>query len=273
MKLSKKIEEEIIVHYNLNKNQSEISKILKISRSAIVRAYKILGLEGRKYKVKKDIEKKIINDFFSMSQLSLGKKYKLSKPTILEILKRNNIKNKYFKYQDIDKKLVIKLYCEERKTVEEIAFLFGVSIHPINTILRRANKKRTHGETLFGKFSREKNPNWKGGITKLYLLKRNTMQMREWKKNVLKRDGFKCVECGDTKKLHCHHIVPFRDCIKSNENEITNINNGITLCLSCHRKTIWNEYELVDFYRSLLNCQSDSGNRVNSGKTLKLRQS
>jgi len=52
----------------------------------------------------------------------------------------------------------------------------------------------------------------------------------EIRKKVLIRDGKKCRICNVTKRLHIHHIIPFKI---SHSNEDLNL---VTLCKSCHPK-------------------------------------
>jgi len=49
---------------------------------------------------------------------------------------------------------------------------------------------------------------------------------RAWRTKVFKRDGYKCVKCGGTKKLEAHHLLSW-DC---NEEDRYNPSNGATLC-------------------------------------------
>jgi len=55
---------------------------------------------------------------------------------------------------------------------------------------------------------------------------------KEWRTAVFERDNFTCKVCG-TKgiKLNAHHIEKWADCEESR----FDINNGITLCESCHK--------------------------------------
>ena len=55
---------------------------------------------------------------------------------------------------------------------------------------------------------------------------------QQWKREVKKRDGKKCRQCGVTINLHAHHIKP------SNKYPelTTKIDNGITLCGNCHAR-------------------------------------
>jgi 5-methylcytosine-specific restriction endonuclease McrA len=54
-----------------------------------------------------------------------------------------------------------------------------------------------------------------------------------WRKQVLSRDGYKCVVCGSTERLHADHIKPrcrFPELARE-------VDNGRTLCRDCHHKT------------------------------------
>lgn len=57
------------------------------------------------------------------------------------------------------------------------------------------------------------------------------MTVAKWAVAVKERDGYKCRVCGSSERLNAHHIkykakVP---------EKATEIDNGITLCRSCHR--------------------------------------
>lgn len=74
---------------------------------------------------------------------------------------------------------------------------------------------------------------WKGGITPETKRLRMSKQLREWRNNVFERDNFICRKCN--KKgghLNAHHIVSWATCPEKR----FDIDNGITLCLNCHRE-------------------------------------
>lgn len=54
----------------------------------------------------------------------------------------------------------------------------------------------------------------------------------EWAVEVKKRDGLMCRICESKEKLHAHHIVPW----KKDESKRFDLENGVTLCHSCHMK-------------------------------------
>lgn len=85
---------------------------------------------------------------------------------------------------------------------------------------------------------------WKGGITPLNKIIRNSSEYKLWREAVFKRDGYKCIWCGAccgmgrTVIFNADHIKPF-----SLFPELRfAIDNGRTLCVPCHRGTdTWGE--------------------------------
>jgi len=78
---------------------------------------------------------------------------------------------------------------------------------------------------------------WIGKITPPW--KRNNKQQRNspeynaWRKSVFKRDEYTCQDCGQVGgELNAHHIKSFKRYPKLRLKQ----DNGITLCVSCHRK-------------------------------------
>lgn len=80
----------------------------------------------------------------------------------------------------------------------------------------------------------EKHWNWKGGVSPLDKIIRGSLEYRNWRESVFKRDNHTCQECGVRGVyLNADHIKPF-----SLYPEIrTSLSNGRTLCVPCHKKT------------------------------------
>jgi hypothetical protein len=94
--------------------------------------------------------------------------------------------------------------------------------------------KRKISEANKGKIAGDKHPFWKGGITPKNKRIRNTSEYKEWRGAVFERDNWTCQDCGKRGGfLHAHHIRLFSKFPKLR----FDINNGITLCRECHRKT------------------------------------
>ena len=103
--------------------------------------------------------------------------------------------------------------------------------------------KKKIGDSMRGKpalkISGSKSHLWKGGIYPLHKKIRKTLEYRMWRRSVFDRDNYTCIWCGarsgDGKKiiLQADHIKPFAlyPALRFA------IDNGRTLCLSCHRKT------------------------------------
>jgi hypothetical protein len=107
------------------------------------------------------------------------------------------------------------------------------------------------------KISGEKSNLWKGGITSLTKSIKSLSEYRNWRKSIFTRDNYSCQECKKKGlKIAPHHIKPFSNLlqvflkkhnfIKQNKYLIQlasyykpfwNIENGITLCHKCHKKT------------------------------------
>ena len=91
-----------------------------------------------------------------------------------------------------------------------------------------------------GKHCGEKSNFWKGGITPVNQLIRHSLGYRLWREAVFARDNWTCIWCGARNGngykviLHVDHIKRFADFPELR----FAIDNGRTLCVSCHRTTI-----------------------------------
>ncbi len=86
--------------------------------------------------------------------------------------------------------------------------------------------------------SKEKNPAWKDGVAKNSKLLRTTTAFQEWRRKVFERDNYTCQICFRRGGL----LEPHRIRNMATHPELAfDINNGITLCIGCHKK--------VDKYR------------------------
>ena len=85
-----------------------------------------------------------------------------------------------------------------------------------------------------GYLSGEKHYNWKGGITPINFKIRQSLEYKLWREAVFLRDKFTCIWCGQVGgKLNADHIKPFALFPELR----FSIDNGRTLCVSCHRTT------------------------------------
>jgi len=112
---------------------------------------------------------------------------------------------------------------------------------------------------LFGK----DNPAYRGGVTRLRTLIRNSKMYKQWKEIVYQKDRYKCQMCdyyGDRRTLIVHHktndfgdilqdfIAKYKDKYSLPKDEkrllllsdayhpFWDVTNGITLCPTCHKQ-------------------------------------
>ena len=128
-----------------------------------------------------------------------------------------------------------------------------------HNILAKEKNRRAHlgksfnPETIArmkdGRRKRKNNANWKGGRSILPHLIRTNFKYRQWRSDIFTRDNFTCAICGDNQggNLHAHHyptrllIFIRAHSLETIEEALAceklwDINNGITLCETCHRK-------------------------------------
>lgn len=78
-------------------------------------------------------------------------------------------------------------------------------------------------------------PQWKGGVTPINALVRESLDYRLWREAIFKRDNYTCQGCGDRQggNLQADHIKSFA---LYPELRFA-LDNGRTLCIPCHEKT------------------------------------
>lgn len=112
--------------------------------------------------------------------------------------------------------------------------------HSHDEFLRNAMKNFTfkgkkHSQKTVESMKGSGNHQWKGGVTPISKLIRESSRYRNWRKTVFERDRYTCIECGDNegRNLNAHHLKSF-----SSYPELRfDLDNGVTLCIPCHIKT------------------------------------
>ena len=145
----------------------------------------------------------------------------------------------------IDSKMVKHLYVDKFLPINEIAKRLKVSRRPI---LRRLHRLGIVRRPFLSNIRRKEFSE---------TIRRLDIKLDIWRAKVFERDGIRCVKCGTEEgRLEAHHIIPVRDI--ETEQMLLDINNGITLCIKCHRGLTYHEYEYVDEFRGLISKKRSS---------------
>lgn len=143
-----------------------------------------------------------------------------------------SLKRKGFKMSE-DQKIKLSIINKGKKLSEETKKKIGLNgFHYGMNGKKHSNLSRKKiSESIKG----EKHYNWKGGINIENERIRHSLEWKIWRDKVYKRDKWICRLCGikcERKNIAAHHIKLF-----SNFPELRfNIDNGLTLCRSCHFK-------------------------------------
>ena len=178
------------------------------------------------------------NGFYRCSKCSPQRNKQFWEDPNRKLIHSNSIKSSSLYYDSLSK----------RDISGQNNGMFGKKHKPAS--IEKMSKSR------FGKIG-ENATAWKGGKTSFTQRIKKLIQTRyNWFTKIIIRDNYKCVWCGDTNDLDAHHINPIVKIIKKiteniifenddlkieyviNHPEIkdSNLENGITLCRSCHKK-------------------------------------
>lgn len=99
----------------------------------------------------------------------------------------------------------------------------------------------------------EHSQNWKGGTSTKRAILYASDEWKNLRLRVFTRDVFTCQWCGfiptkERNRLNAHHIIP----LHMDWSLSLDINNLITLCTDCHKKTFNREKELIPFFQDIV---------------------
>jgi len=116
-----------------------------------------------------------------------------------------------------------------------------------NNLFGKHHSKETR-EKISKAHRGEKSYCWKGGLTPLVRRIRNCFRYKQWRSDIFIRDDFTCILCNKrgyqlevdhypksfSEIFHGNKIKTIEKALK--HEELWDINNGRTLCFTCHRK-------------------------------------
>ncbi len=189
--------------------------------------------------------KKIMKEKMKGKKYALG--YKHTKEAI-EKIREHSKGNKYslgYKHTD-----------EWKRKMRERNIKLGIK--PPNQKGKHLSEETKMRLKLLKPQNRENNYNWKGGITPIIRMIRNSDKCIKWRQDVFVRDNFTCQKCGaksgngKTIYLEAHHKTSFSKLIEEVKKylpllplyegamlytSLWDISNGETLCRECHNET------------------------------------
>ena len=124
-----------------------------------------------------------------------------------------------------------------RKTGEIVkCYICGKEFYKIKSQVERSEKhfcsdkcKCEYQSTLKGELNPWYNPNL---TDEERIANRDYLEYTEWRSEVYKRDNYTCQKCGQRQgDINAHHLNSFH----WDKEHRTDINNGVTLCASCHK--------------------------------------
>lgn len=268
-------DEELISLFNAYTPLREIAKKLGVCVHAVERRIKEL-------KLTRDNGKMMSRDFYDSSKdeiiknlyekgkstTEIGSEIGVSHTYIMSHLehmgiKRRTLSDSQFAYKNKKKpkeldsyEELFDLYVIDKLSKKDIGKLLSVDPGTVNTALMKFNIPiRGNSEAKKGLYIGKDAGNYKDGRTPLYM--RLRMYFRIWQaRERLKIDKRTCQICGSKKKLHVHHIRPFKEIFEEilsehkeldvqkdsdvlyeimvNDSRMNNISNLITYCKECH---------------------------------------
>ena len=152
---------------------------------------------------------------------------KFNKLTIIDLYRKDKRSRKYY---------LCKCDCGNTKIIRGTQLTIGKT-KSCGCLNLELASKRMKGENNWNHKHKGKNhPNYNPELTdKERLDKRDVIENINWRKSVYERDNYTCLKCkakGNEVKLNAHHINNY----SSDEGNRFNIDNGITLCINCHKK-------------------------------------
>lgn len=139
---------------------------------------------------------------------------------------------------------------EQRQYLSEIAKQRIGKKSPRYGVKLSESTRHQISNSLKGRFRGPDNPQWKGSSDNKRQKWHSRYEYKEWRIAVFARDSYTCQMCGKPSNgdIQAHHIWPWADFTELR----FDVDNGITLCESCHRAIKGKELEFAAQFDSIL---------------------
>lgn len=235
----------IIDLYNDKISISEIARKIGCSDTIVSKILKNNNIQKKDGKHDHLVPKIIELYNTGLSCQKISEKINVCGATIRFLLKKNGIKTRRGKW--IEEKDKIKTLYKNKVHMLDIGKQIGCSDVTVARILKQNNVD-------IKSYTGENNKAWKGGITPLHNLIRNSISNKEWKINCFIRAKRISEINKNNKNLQCHHIYGFQNILQSsvmkhkflenemfrlgliNDNRFYDIDNGLVIEKEEHEK-------------------------------------
>lgn len=261
--MDERIKEVEYLYFDKGMSGTEIAKEMGYSDSWVYNQLSKLGRDTRTSSETQKIHfgEEILTQMYidqGLSTHEIADKFEVNAETVRRRLIEHGIdrRDKTYKVAGWNKGKT-KDNCESlRKMGERISktrkkmFENGELIHWNEGNSHNEETKEKISKSLVGRFRGENHPNWRGGqSTELKQLRyryKDSREYKKWRKNVFERDNYACQLCQKKSEgdIEAHHIIP----LEIDKSKIVENNNGITLCISCHRKIRHDEIKYIGYF-------------------------
>lgn len=115
------------------------------------------------------------------------------------------------------------------EAIVDISKLTGGTTVSCGCFRRESSSRRGHA--ILGHKRGDQHPRWNPTLTAWDRRHKRDPEAQIWKRDVIKRDGARCIACGATGAVAAHHLRSYT----LHPDIRHDLENGVTVCVHCHR--------------------------------------